>query len=81
MRDASFDYACANTKNQGIYGYDLMTRLGSSLTCTRQSATLEDRGVIEIVRDNFGFDLKKGVKTVELSLEEEHYYLEVRRKE
>lgn len=75
----SFDYACAHTKNHGVYGYDLVTKLGSNLTCTQQTATLEDRGLIQIIRQNFGFDLENGVKTVTLAPAEEHYYLEVKR--
>ena len=75
----SFDYACAHTKNRGVYGYDLVTKLGSNLVCTEQTATLEDRGLIQIVRQNFGFDLKNGVNTVPLDPDTEHYYLEVRR--
>lgn len=80
LKDPSFDYTCANTGNRDIYGYDLLTRLGSNLICTRQSATLEDRGLVEIVRDNFGFDLNKGLNKVELSPDEEHYYLEAKQK-
>lgn len=75
----SFDYACAHSKNRGVYGYDLVTKLGSNLACTSQTATLEDRGLITIVRQNFGFDLEKGVNTVTLDPAEEHYYLEVKR--
>jgi hypothetical protein len=78
-KDASFDYFCANTENRGIYGYDLMTALGSNLNCTEQTATLLDRGQVEIVRQNFGFDLENGVTTVTLDPEEAHYYLEVKR--
>ena len=61
-----------------MYGYDLVTRLGSNLACSVQTATLEDRGQIEIVRQNFGFDLEWGITTVPLEAAEEHYYLEVR---
>lgn len=78
-KEASFDYACAHTENRGVYGYDLVTQLGSNLACTGQTATLEDRGLIEIIRQNFGFDLENGVKTVTLDPAEEHYYLEVKR--
>lgn len=78
-KEPSFDYACAHTENRGVYGYDLVTTLGSNLTCTEQTATLEDRGQVEIVRQNFGFDLENGVRTVQLDQETEHYYLEVRR--
>lgn len=77
---ASLDYYCSGSENVGIMGYDLVTKLGSSLTFTGMTATLEDRGEIEIVRQNFGFDLENGVKTVALDPEEEHYYLEVREK-
>ena len=75
----SFDYSCAHTENQSIKGYDLVTQLGSNLACTGQTATLEDQGLIEIVRQNFGFDLEGGVNTVTLDPAEKHYYLEVRR--
>ena len=78
-KPASLDHYCAHTENRGVYGYDMVTRLGSTLTFTGQTATLEDRGQIEIVRQNFGFDLERGVHTVELDSDAEHYYLEVKR--
>ena len=74
----SYDFDCTGTDNVGVYGYDLVTRLGSNLACSVQTATLEDRGQIEIVRQNFGFDLERGITTVPLDPAEEHYYLEVR---
>lgn len=77
-KEGSYDFHCAETANQGVYGYDLVTRLGSNLACSVQTATLEDRGQIEIVRQNFGFDLERGITTVPLEAAEEHYYLEVR---
>ena len=77
-KEGSYDFHCAETANQGVYGYDLVTRLGSNLACYVQTATLEDRGQIEIVRQNFGFDLERGITTVPLEAAEEHYYLEVR---
>lgn len=77
-KEGSYDFHCADTANQGVYGYDLVTRLGSNLACSVQTATLEDRGQIEIVRQNFGFDLERGITTVPLDPAEEHYYLEVR---
>ena len=78
-REGSYDFYCTHTGNQGVYGYDLVTELGSNLTCTRQRAIIEDRGMIKIVRQNFGFDLKNGVRTVDLDPAQEHYYLEVSR--
>ncbi len=78
-KDASYDFSCANAANRGVYGYDMVTELGSNLRCIRQSARLEDRGQIEIVRQNFGFDLDAGVRAVDLNPGQEYYYLEVRR--
>ena len=59
-------------------GYDMVTRLGSNLILSRQTARLDDRGRIEIVRQNFGFDIENGVDEVVLDIEEPHYYLEVK---
>ena len=78
-KEASFDFACAHTENRGIYGYDLVTRLGSALSVTRQAAALAHTEQIAIVRQNFGFDLAAGLTSVPLAPDQEHYYLEVRR--
>ena len=77
-KEGSYNYNC-DRANEGARGYDLMTTLGSNLVCTEQTATLEDRGQIEILWQNFGFDLDAGIKTVELEAETEHYFLTVRR--
>ena len=77
-KQGSYDFYCTHTDNQDIYGYDIVTELGSNLSCTGQRAVIEDRGLIEIVRQNFGFDLKNGIRTVDLEPMQEHYYLEVR---
>ena len=77
-KEPSFDFTCADTANKGISGYDMVTALGSNLIFTQQTACLEDRGQIEIVRQNFGFDLENGIKEVTLDLTLPHYYLEVK---
>jgi hypothetical protein len=78
-KEPSFDFHCANTENKGINGYDMVTTLGSNLRFTQQTACLEDRGQIEIVRQNFGFDLENGVKNVILDLNQAHYWMEIRK--
>lgn len=80
-KEGSYDFYCAHTENRGVYGYDMVTKIGSNLNCTAQTAILEDRGQIEIVRQNFGFDLENGVRRAELDPGQEHYYLEVKRLE
>lgn len=77
-KEPSYDFYCSNTANRKISGYDMVTRLGSNLTFTGETARLEDRGMIEIVRQNFGFDIESGIDEVELNIQEPHYYLEVR---
>lgn len=79
MKEASFDYDCSSSKNKGVYGYDLVTELGTSLDFTSQTARAVNTQNVEIVRQNFGFDWANGVDTVTLDPAVEHYYLEVRR--
>ncbi len=79
LKGASFDFSCAQTENRDVYGYDLLTRLGSNLCFTAQRAELVNTDGIEIIRQNFGFDLKKGIAAVALDNARERYYLEVRR--
>lgn len=79
VKAPSYDFYCAHTENQGVHGYDMVTKLGSNLACTGQTAVLVDSGQFEIVRQNFGFDLENGVTRVALDPEQEHYYLEVKR--
>ena len=63
------------------HGYELATRLGSELNFTYLSAGISNGEAVEILRQNFGFDLKKNITRVELDPEEERYYLEVAVKE
>lgn len=78
-KDPSFDFCCAASENKGVSGYDLVTSLGSNLSFTQQTAVLEDRGQVEIVRQNFGFDPENGITRVTLDGDQPHYYLEVRK--
>lgn len=78
-KKASYDFYCAHTQNRGVYGYDLATRLGSSLQFAEQTARAVHTDSVEFVRQNYGFDLPGGVTAVTLDPAAEHYYLEVRR--
>lgn len=77
-KDPSFDHSCTHTENKGVSGYDLVTEVGSNLSFAQQTARLEDRGQIEIVRQNFGFDLANGINEVDLDMTKPHYYLKVK---
>lgn len=78
-KEASFDFFGARTEGQDLYGYDMLTTLGSSLTFTAQTARTENTGGLELVRQNCGFDWDEGVDEVALDPAAEHYFLEVRR--
>lgn len=73
----SYDYYGAGSGREALDGYDLVTRLGSVLTFTGQTAHVETRGLVEIVEQNFGFDVENGITTVTLDPEIEHYYMNV----
>lgn len=75
----SFDFGGSGSGNTDVDGYDLLTRLGSNLAFTGQTAALANAQYVEIVRQNFGFDPENGVNEVELDPAREHYYMEVRR--
>ena len=75
---ASVDFTGSEKERNG---YDMVTRLGSSLAFTGQTASLSGTEYIEILRQNFGFDPEQGVDEVTLDLDEPHYYIEVRKKD
>lgn len=58
-------------------GFDLVTQLASTLTFAEQSATIQTHSIVEIVGQNFGFDVENGITSVELDLEVPYYYLYV----
>jgi hypothetical protein len=78
IKAGSFDYYCARTENEGLYGYDTVTKLGSNLAFSALRAELLNPEQIEIARQNFGFDIANGVTAVTLDMNVEHYYMEVR---
>ena len=79
-KEPSFDYGCSGSENVGLQGYDFVTRLGSTLDFTSQTAALANTDNIEIAGQNFGFDPENGVTVVTLDPAQEHYYLEIRPK-
>lgn len=74
----SFDFACTGSKNVGVQGYDMVTRLGSNLHFESVTAEITSIKNIEIIRQNFRFDPSAGVTKVTLDPAIEHYYLEIK---
>lgn len=81
LKEASYNHACHSKHDRSLYGYDLVTKLGTNLDFTAQTAKAVNTDGVEIVRQNLGFDWENGVDTVTLDSAVEHYYLEVRRVE
>ena len=77
-KEPSYDFGCSGSGNEDLQGYDLTTRLGSALAFTRQSAALVNAENVEITGQDFGFAPEDGALSVELDLEREHFYLEIR---
>lgn len=75
-RDAHVDFIGDKI---GTDGYDMATTLGSSLHFTLQYASVSNTDSIQIVDQNFGFDLSAGITEVTLDLNTPHYWMEVRR--
>ena len=76
VKDASVDFI-GNDKDKD--GFDMATKLGSNLTFTEQTASICRFEEIEIVAQNFGFDLENGVTKVTLDTTQEHYWIQVRK--
>lgn len=64
--------------NKGVFGYDNMINLGTNIRFSSQKAGIQEKGNIEIVEQNYGFDLLNNVRKVELNRQIENYYLYVR---
>lgn len=73
IRESSHNYPGTGS-DYYLYGYELATGLGSNLTFTRQTAVLKNAEGVELVEQNFGFDLQNGVTAVELDPTVERYY-------
>ena len=76
-KDASIDYVGEN-KNRN--GYDMVTTLASPFSFTKQTASISNFDSIEILGQNFGFDIENGITEVELDLNEEHYWMDIKKK-
>lgn len=60
-------------------GYHLATTLGSTLTFSQQVARITGFDSLELIDQNFSFDLPAGITETELSPDQSRYWLEFRR--
>ena len=74
---ASEDVGGDNTTRDG---YDMVTQLGSNMFFTSQSASITNYENIEIISQNFGFNLEKGITSVKLDMDREYYWMDIKQK-
>lgn len=77
-QEPSYDFAGPKQYREG---YDLVPTFGSSLSFVEQRASLSGWEYITIRKQNFGFDLRKGITEVGLDMQVERYYLDVAARE
>ena len=77
IREASYDFV-GDRHEEDMEGFDMVTRLGTNLNIIKQTASVSNTEEIEIVYNNFGFDIPNGITNVLLG-DEEHYWMEIRK--
>ncbi len=70
----------ARKRSDEIDGYDFVPCLGSEIHFLTQKAVVQNTEQIEIIDQNFGFDLNKQITEVMLDPAVEYYYMKIRRK-
>ena len=80
VRDPSQNFGRGEDAGVWAQGYDMVTHLGSALEFTAQYASLSGTEFIELVGNNFGFNLEAGITEVRLDPNEEHYWIQVKPK-
>jgi len=60
------------------YCYDNMPNLGTNVKYNKQITSIAENGNIQLESQNYGFDLERGIRSVELELDAERYYMIVK---
>ena len=88
-KDGSFDFAGSGSEKEGVYGYDLLTTLGSSLAFTDQTLCVEyfDYGTSYHKTQGMGFLANITAHNLDetfiqsgetlLDLTQQHFYFEI----
>ena len=75
-KQGSYDFY-GGRNDQGVFGYDLVTSLDSSIEVDKFETEIIDYGKLDMAEGNFAFDLEKDIKILSLSKDQDHYYMEV----
>ena len=77
-KQGNHDETGAPPEYYDCYCYDNEITMGTNLYFTKQVANIAEKGNVEIIEQNYGFDLENGIKSRELDLETMFYYMVVR---
>lgn len=75
-KQGSYDYY-GGRNEQGVFGYDLLNKINSSIALDKFETEIIDYEKLAMVEGNFAFDLEKNIKSLSLSKDIDHYYMEV----
>ena len=75
-KQGSYDFY-GPRNDQGLFGYDLVTSLDSSIELDKFETEIIDYGKLDIAEGNFAFDLEKNIRSLSLSKDIDRYYMEV----
>lgn len=75
-KQGSYDFY-GGRNEQGVFGYDLLTNIDSAIDLDKFETEIIDYDKIDIGEGNFAFDLENNIKSLSLSKDQDHYYIEV----
>lgn len=75
-KQGSYDFY-GGRNDQQIYGYDLLSKIGSSIDVDKFETQIIDYDKLTIGEGNLDFDLEKNIKSLSLSKDIDHYFMEV----
>ena len=75
-KQGSYDFY-GPRNDQGVFGYELLTNIDSAIDLYKFETEIIDYDKIDIGEGNFAFDLEKNIRSLSLSKDIDHYYIEV----
>ena len=79
VKEGSYDTDCS-AGGEGVMSYETLMKTGSALTITSANALLRQCDSITLIDQNYGFDVEAGILSAALDVQNECYYMRVKRK-
>ena len=75
-KQGSYDYY-GERNEQDVFGYDLLSKINSSIDLDKFETEIIDYDKLDMAEGNFAFDLEKNIKSLSLSKDQDHYYMQL----